>query len=85
MSRFVLQNGNVFDSLSGRLIKNQTIIIKDTKIDWIGPDSSYRKKENDNIIDVSGKIILPGLMDIHVHLEYLHEFIYNIERAILRN
>ncbi len=84
MSRVVLRNGKVFDSLNGKLIDGQTIIIQDRKINWIGQDSSYDQESKDKIIDVSGKVLLPGLMDLHVHLEFLHEFIYNMERAMLR-
>ena len=85
MSRLVLRNGNVFDSTTGRLMNNQTIVIKDRTIHWVGSDSSYEQDADDNIIRVDGKTLIPGLMDLHVHLEYLHEFIYNVERALLRN
>ncbi|MFQ5981672.1 MAG: amidohydrolase family protein, partial [Candidatus Heimdallarchaeota archaeon] len=83
-SRVILQSGDLFDSSNGKLIGGQTIVIKDRNIKWVGPDSSYEKESDDNVLDVTGKVILPGLMDLHVHLEYLHEFIYNIERAVLR-
>ncbi|MFX0124743.1 MAG: amidohydrolase family protein [Candidatus Hodarchaeota archaeon] len=85
MSRLVLRNGNVFDSTTGEVIKNQTVVIKDGKIDWVGTDSSYEQESDDEALEVEGKFIIPGLMDLHVHLEYLHEFIYNMERALLRN
>ncbi len=85
MSRTVLQNGTYFNSLTGKLVEGQTIVIKDKTINWVGSDSSYEQEKDDKTIDVSGKVILPGLMDLHVHLEYLHEFLSNIERAMLRN
>jgi len=85
LTRLVLQNGTLFDSLTGNLIDNQTVVIERNKIAWVGSDNSFEKEENDSITDVSEKFILPGMMDLHVHLEYLHEFFYNIERAILRN
>ncbi len=85
MSRLVLRNGSVFDSPTGRLLDDRAIIIKDRHIHWTGSDSAYEQDSDDEIIDVEGKVIIPGLMDLHVHLEYLHEFIYNIERALLRN
>jgi len=85
MSRLVLRNGNVFDSITGRLNNNQTVVIQDRTIHWVGSDNSYEQKNNDNIIIVDGKTLIPGLMDLHVHLEYLHEFIYNFKRALLRN
>lgn len=83
--RLVLRYGNVFDALNGGLNIGQTIVIKNKKIGWVGSDGSYEQETDDDIIDVSGKVILPGLIDMHVHLEFLHEFFSNIERAILRN
>ena len=85
MSRLVIRNGNVFDSITGGLVNDQTVVIKDKKIDWVGSDSSYEQDGDDEIIDVEGKFIIPGLMDLHVHLEYLHEFIYNITNSPKQN
>ena len=55
MSRLVLQNGTLFDSLTGNLIHNQTIAIERKKIEWVGTDHSFEKEDNDNIIDVNEK------------------------------
>ncbi|MFX0205315.1 MAG: amidohydrolase family protein [Candidatus Hodarchaeota archaeon] len=85
LSRVVLRNGNVFDSHTGALLEARTIVIKDKTINWVGADSNYEHENDDKVIDASGKVILPGLMDLHVHIEYLHKFVNNFEQAILRN
>ncbi|MHA1504060.1 MAG: hypothetical protein ACTSPT_02600 [Candidatus Heimdallarchaeota archaeon] len=66
--RLILKAGNVFDSLTGKVITNQTITIVDNKIAWIGDDGSFEKEKKDKVIDVSKKFILPGLIETHVQL-----------------
>ena len=67
-SRLVIQSGNVFDSINGKLSFNQTIVVKNNEIVWLGDDGSYEKEENDKIIDANGKFVLPGMVECHVHL-----------------
>jgi len=54
------------DVRSGKLIKPANIIIEDGLIISINPKSIPDKIE---VIDLSGQILLPGLMDMHVHLD----------------
>jgi len=67
--RLILKSGDVFDSLKGKIKNNQTIVISGNIIAWIGNDSSFEKEKGDRIIDVSGKTILPGMIETHVHLD----------------
>ena len=58
----ILKGGNVVDVFSGRVIKAD-VIIKDGIICGVG---SY---SGENEQDVSGKYIMPGFIDSHVHIE----------------
>ena len=80
--RLILKSGNVFDSLKGKIKNNQTIVISGRKIAWVGEDNSFEKEKGDKIIDVSGKIILPGMIETHVHLDATGEA--QSERELLR-
>ena len=43
----------------------------DQQIEDIGPVSQYQAKPNDkDVIDVAGKIIVPGFIDVHCHGGY---------------
>ncbi|MHA2304295.1 MAG: amidohydrolase family protein [Candidatus Hodarchaeales archaeon] len=84
MSRLVLRNAIVFNALTGKLNENKTIIIKNNHINWVGPESSYDKEISDEIIDASGKTVLPGMIDTHIHIEIAHRFLHNFEREIFR-
>ncbi len=82
MSRLVFRNVNVFNPLTGKLNEGKTIVIKNKYINWIGPESSYDKESNDEIIDVSGKTVLPGMIDTHIHIEITHLFLHNFEKEL---
>ena len=58
----ILKGGNVVDVFSGRVIKAD-VIIKDGIICGVG---SY---SGENEQDVSGKYVMPGFIDSHVHIE----------------
>ena len=59
--KILLKNG----SLKGD--KNVDVLIENDKIKKIGPANSLTD-ENAEVIDLSGLIILPGLVDLHTHL-----------------
>lgn len=62
----LLQNVNIVDVVSGKVIKSRDIIIEGDII-----KSITRHKERREVfetIDLSGKYIMPGLIDAHVHL-----------------
>ena len=62
----LIKAASYLDVRSGKLVKPANLLIEDGLIKSINP-----KKIPDNIevIDLSGKILLPGLMDMHVHLD----------------
>ncbi|MHA2308320.1 MAG: amidohydrolase family protein [Candidatus Heimdallarchaeaceae archaeon] len=66
--RLVVKSGRMFDSVNGKLLENTTIVSIGDKIVWVGNDGSFEKEETDKIIDASGKVILPGMIETHVHL-----------------
>jgi len=64
---------------------NQTVLIEDGKIQSIiNPNDIESRKERNNhtIIDGSGKFLIPGLWDAHVHLTFIpeidHETYFNL-------
>ncbi|MCM4167012.1 Tol-Pal system protein TolB [Arenibacter antarcticus] len=50
------------------VLENGTIIIKDNRIMAIGPKGDISIPAEAKIIEVSGKTIMPGLIDVHAHL-----------------
>lgn len=62
----LIKNVNLFDSENGKLLPNRNILIKDGIISNISGAANATLKA-DKVIDGTGKTILPGLWDMHVH------------------
>jgi Tol biopolymer transport system component len=50
------------------VIENGTIIVRDNRIEAVGPGGSVKVPAGARVIDVAGKTIMPGLIDIHAHI-----------------
>jgi len=61
-------NANVVDVKTGKISKNQAILIDNQTIKNIG---SFKKLNNlaAEKIDIKGKYVIPGLWDMHIHIE----------------
>jgi imidazolonepropionase-like amidohydrolase len=51
---------------TGDRIENGTILIKDGKFEYVG--ENIQIPESFGVVDASGKIVTPGLIDVHTHL-----------------
>jgi len=63
-----IKEATLIDGQGGKPLENSLVLIRDQKIDRIGPLDSIELPENTRIIDGKGKYLLPGLVDSHVHL-----------------
>jgi imidazolonepropionase-like amidohydrolase len=61
-----IRAGRLVDVDAGEVLASQVILIRDGKIDSIGGDVAI--PAGANVIDLSGKTVLPGLIDCHTHL-----------------
>ena len=79
-----IHSGNLLDVKSGNMLKNKTIIVSDGKVEKIADGFVDPENEQDQVVDLKEMTVLPGLTDMHVHLEsetnpkaYLQEFTNN--------
>ncbi len=69
--RKFLRCGYLFDGLSDDVRSDQTVVVEDGVIGYVGPTAEApRARDGDAVMDHSGAWVLPGLIDIHVHLSY---------------
>jgi imidazolonepropionase-like amidohydrolase len=63
----VLQNATIH-TVSGQLIENGSIVFADGKIVAVGKTDALKVPKGAKVHDLSGKVIIPGLVDSHSHL-----------------
>ncbi|HEX2081042.1 MAG TPA: amidohydrolase family protein [Longimicrobium sp.] len=64
----VFRNANLFDSETGQSRPGTTVVVQGNRIQAVGPDGSVAIPAGAQVIDATGKALLPGLFDMHVHL-----------------
>ena len=64
----VIKGATILDVTNGDMIKNHVVIVKDGRIDAVSPARSTDIPKGIEVIDLQGHTLLPGLVDMHVHL-----------------
>jgi imidazolonepropionase-like amidohydrolase len=77
----VIENVNVVPMDRQRVLTRQTVVIEGGFIARMGSASSVRAPAGAHVVDGSGRFLIPGLADVHVHLSYSDE---TEQRHILR-
>jgi len=67
MAALLLTGGRVVDP-ANRLDAKTDLLISEGKITAIGPDAAKQAPRDTERMDVSGLVVCPGLIDLHVHL-----------------
>lgn len=64
----IIKNINILPMTENVVLYNQSVWIKNGKIESIGAFKKLPKHKNTKIINGKGKYLMPGLVDMHVHL-----------------
>ena len=79
-----LHCGKLIDTKSGKIVTEKTVIISGKKIVSVENGYVMPTSQDDDVIDLKTKTVMPGLIDMHVHLEsetnpksYLEDFTLN--------
>ncbi len=73
----LIKNGLVLTfengTLGGRVISDGAVAVQGNQIAEIGPSAELEAKYRDakNVIDASGKLVMPGLIITHTHMPYV--------------
>jgi imidazolonepropionase-like amidohydrolase len=62
-------HGRLIDGLGGEPIGDGTVVARGRNIEYAGPSQGAAIPSDAQIIDARGKTIMPGLADMHVHLQ----------------
>ncbi|MBJ2175437.1 amidohydrolase family protein [Aureibaculum sp. A20] len=79
-----LHCGKLIDTKNGKVLTEMTVIVSGNKITDIKSGYINPKSKKDISIDLKSKTVMPGLIDMHVHLEgqlspksYIEPFVLN--------
>ena len=73
----VLKNGRFFDLVTGDLVSSDIALCGDT---IVGTGEAYEGREE---IDISGRIVVPGFIDTHLHIESSLVTPHEFDRCVL--
>ena len=64
----VINNVLLFDSVAGKYLSGQSVLIGEGKVAQVGAAGSFEAPKDATIIDGKGKTLVPGLWDAHLHV-----------------
>ncbi len=64
----VIKAGTLIDGRSNEARRDQVIVIRDNRIESVGPASAAKIDPAAKVIDLSKMTVLPGLIDTHTHI-----------------
>jgi len=66
-----LVGGQLLDGYNAEPIHDSTVVIEGETITAAGPSHAVEVPEDARVIDTRGKTVMPGLIDLHVHMEII--------------
>src|SRR4030042_2653213 len=64
----VIANADLVNVYSGELLKGYSVAIKGERIAYVGENAKHTIGPDTEVIDATGKTLIPGLIDAHSHL-----------------
>ena len=62
-------NGSIVNVYTREVLKEASVLIKGDKIAYVGNDAGKSIGSSTRVIDAAGKILIPGLIDGHTHID----------------
>src|SRR5262245_41191695 len=75
--------GRIFDSTTGRIVTDQTILITGDRITVVGLSKAVSVPQGTTMIYLSRATVLPGLIDAHTHMFNTRRPDMSTEKAML--
>src|SRR5258708_39949838 len=63
-----LSHANVIDGTGAAPVRDATIVISGGRITAVGPADKVKAPAGAQVIDLTGKIIIPGIINAHSHI-----------------
>lgn len=72
--RYVLKGGTLINGYSDRIVQDRVIVVDGRRITGVGKPTKVIIPQGAEVIDLTGKWIMPGLIDAHVHEESIQDW-----------
>jgi imidazolonepropionase-like amidohydrolase len=66
-AQLLVKNVTVVDTEKRQLLRNQSVVVMDGRIVAVAKDVKYKLPAGTTVVDGTGKFLIPGLVDAHVH------------------
>lgn len=66
---FVIRNASVFDSERGVMRPRTSVVVSGQRIVAVGPADSVATPRGAQVIDATGRFLVPGMWDMHTHFQ----------------
>lgn len=64
----VFENFTLIDGTGKGPVANAAMLVVDGRIRWVGPQKELKVPQGAQTIDLSGKYVMPGIINLHCHL-----------------
>jgi imidazolonepropionase-like amidohydrolase len=64
----VFQGFTLIDGAGRQPLANAAMIVQDGRIRWVGPKADLRAPAGAETLDLSGRFVMPGIINLHGHL-----------------
>lgn len=64
----VFKNFTLIDGRGGTPVKNAAMVVDSGRITWVGPVSQLKSPGAAELVDCSGKYVMPGIINLHGHI-----------------
>jgi adenine deaminase len=69
LADLAIVNGDVVNVFTGEVLKGNTVLIKGDTIAYVGRNAVKSIGTSTQVIDAKGRILIPGLIDSHTHID----------------
>jgi CubicO group peptidase (beta-lactamase class C family)/Tol biopolymer transport system component len=63
----VLSGAKIVTMRGDEVIERGDVVVTDGRISWVGPTGTRPHDDEARVIDLSGRVIVPGFIDVHAH------------------
>ncbi|MBM3820526.1 MAG: amidohydrolase family protein [Acidimicrobiia bacterium] len=82
-STVAVRAGRLFDSIAGRMLTKQVVLVTGERIVEVGAEGQVRIPPGTPVIDLSQATVLPGMVDAHSHMYNTRRPAWTTERSTL--